>query len=81
MDASYFKRFCMVCYQNDDDGYTQLIRITDGEHISDIKQALDNLLKLGVHIESITCDSHKSALKAIKSALPDVTVQCCLVHI
>lgn len=81
MDATYFKQFCVVCYQDDHDGYTQLIRITDGEHFSEIKEDLDNLIKLGVQIESITTDGRKSALKAIKKALPNVTVQRCLVHI
>lgn len=81
MDATYFKQFCVVCYQDDEDGYTQLIRITDGEHTSEIKEDLENLIKLGVQIESITTDGHKSALKAIKKSLPAVTVQRCLVHI
>jgi Transposase, Mutator family len=81
MDATYFKQFCVLCYQDDEDGYTQLIRVTDGEHFSEIKEDLDNLIKLGVHIESITTDGNKSALKAIKKSLPDVTVQRCLVHI
>jgi len=81
MDATYFKQFCVVCYQDDEDGYTQLIRITDGEHFTEIKEDLDNLIKLGVQIESITTDGHKSALKAIKKSLPDITVQRCLVHI
>ncbi len=48
---------------------------------TEIKEDLDNLIRLGVQIESITTDGHKSALKAIKSSLPDVTVQRCLVHI
>ena len=81
MDATYFKQFCVVCYQDDEDGYTQLIRVTDGEHFTEIKEDLYNLIKLGVQIESITTDGHKSALKAIKKSLPDVTVQRCLVHI
>jgi hypothetical protein len=81
MDATYFKQFCVVCYQDDEDGYTQLIRVTDGEHFSEIKEDLDNLIKLGVQVESITTDGHKSALKAIKKSLPDATVQPCLVHI
>lgn len=71
----------MLCYQDHEDGYTQLIRFTDGEHFSEIKEDLDNLIKLGVHIESITTDGHKSILKAIKNSLPDVMVQRCLVHI
>jgi len=81
LDATYFEKFCMVCYQDHDDGYTQLIRFTDGEHYTEIKEDLDNLIKLGVQIESVTTDGHKSILKAIKSALPDVIVQRCLVHI
>ncbi len=81
MDATYFKKFCVVCYQDDEDNYTQLIRITDGEYYHEIKEDLDNLIKLGVQIESITTDGHKSALKAIKKALPDVITQRCLVHI
>lgn len=81
LDATYFEQFCMVCYQDHDDGYTQLIRFSDGEHYEEIKEDLDNLIKLGVHIESITTDGHKSILKAIKKSLPDVVVQRCLVHI
>lgn len=81
VDATYFKQFCLLCYQDHDDGYTQLIRFSDGEHYGEIKEDLDNLIKLGLQIESITTDGHKSILKAIKKSLPDVLVQRCLVHI
>ena len=81
MDATYFSHFCMLCYQDHQDGYTQLIRFSNGEHFEEIKEDLDNLIKLGVQIESITTDGHKSALKAIKKSMPDVRVQRCLVHI
>lgn len=81
LDATYFEQFCMMCYQDHDDGYTQLIRFTDGEYYSEIKEDLDNLIKLGVHIESVTTDGHKSILKAIKKSIPNVVVQRCLVHI
>ena len=81
MDATYFEQFCMVCYQDHDDGYTQLIRFSDGEHFSEIKEDLDNLIRLGVQVESITTDGHKSILKAIKKSIPDAVVQRCLVHI
>lgn len=81
IDATYFEQFCMMCYQDHEDGYTQLIRFTDGEHYTEIKEDLDNLIKLGVQIESITTDGHKSILKAIRTALPDVIMQRCLVHI
>lgn len=81
MDATYFSRFCLVAYQDDLDGYTQLIRFTDAERYEEIKEDLDNLIRLGVTLESITTDGHKSVLKAIKKSLPDVLVQRCLVHI
>lgn len=81
IDATYFKRFCAVCYQDHEDGYTQLIRFSDGEHFEEIAEDLSNLIQLGVHIESITTDGHKSILKAIKKSLPDAIVQRCLVHI
>src|SRR3954462_15446637 len=51
------------------------------EHVTEIKEDLDNLIRLGLQIESITTDGHKSILKAIKKSLPNVAVQRCLVHI
>ena len=79
--TTYFAQFCLVCYQDDFDGYTQLLRFTDGEHYEEIKEDLANLLKLGIQIESITTDGHKSILKAIKKSIPEAIVQRCLVHI
>ena len=81
VDATYFKQFCLLCYQDHHATYTQLIRFSDGEHYHEIKEDLNNLIKLGLQIESITTDGHKSILKAIKKVMPDVVVQRCLVHI
>ena len=81
IDATYFKSFCLLCYQDYDEGYTQLIRFSDGEHYEEIKEDIENLIKLGITIESVTTDGHKSTLKALKKALPEVKVQRCLVHI
>ena len=81
MDATYFEKFCLLCYQDNEDGYTQLIRFSDGEHYDEIKEDLDNLIKLGLKIESITSDGHKSILKAIKKSVPEAYAQRCLVHI
>ena len=81
MDATYFEKFCLLCYQDNEDGYTQLLRFSEGEYYEEIKEDLGNLIKLGVQIESITTDGHKSILKAIKKSLPDVVVQRCLIHI
>lgn len=71
----------MVLYQDFDEGYTQLIRFTDGERYEQIKEDLDNLIRLGVQIESVTSDGHKSALKAIRKSLPEALLQRCLIHI
>ena len=80
MDATYFPSFCLVAYQDNFDGYTQLIRFTDGEHYEEIKEDIDNLIKLGIQLESITTDGHKSVLKAIRKSAPGVLIQRCLVH-
>ena len=66
VDATYFKNFCVVCYQDDTISYTQLFRFSDAERYEEIKEDLHNLLHLGLQIASITCDGHKATLKAIK---------------
>jgi transposase-like protein len=82
IDGSYFPiGLCLILYYDHDIRYVQLYRETDKERFRDIQEDLLNLKKLGVVIYSITCDGHKSILKAIKKALPEVIVQRCLVHI
>ena len=70
VDATYFKRFCVVCYQDDFLSYTQLFRFSDAERYEEIKEDLTNLLNLGLQIDSITTDGHKATLKAIKKVMP-----------
>jgi hypothetical protein len=55
--------------------------LTDGEWYEELKEDLENLLILGVDIESITCDGHKSLLKAINKVCKHVTIQRCIIHI
>ena len=82
IDGTYFRKdLCLVLYRDNKIKYTQLYRITDGEWYEEIKEDLTNLLLLGVQIESITCDGHKSVLKAIKKVCKYVIVQRCVVHI
>lgn len=82
IDATYFSNnLCLVLYRDNTIKYTQLYRLTDGEWYEEIKEDLENLLSMGVQIESITCDGHKSLLKAIRKVCSDVLVQRCLVHI
>ena len=82
VDGTYFSNgICLVLYRDATIKFTQLYRFSDGEHYLEIKEDLLNLLKLGVQIESVTSDGHKSILKAVKEVLPDAVLQRCLVHI
>ncbi len=82
IDGTYFSNgICLVLYRDNTIKFTQLYRFSNGEHYIKIKEDLHNLLNLGVQIESVTCDGHKSILKAVKEVLPDTVLQRCLVHI
>ncbi|MDP1747729.1 MAG: transposase [Bacteroidota bacterium] len=82
IDGTYFRNdLCLIIYRDDHIKFTQLYRITNGEKYVEIREDLANLLELGVKIESITCDGHRSLLKAIKKECKHVIVQRCLVHI
>jgi AraC-like DNA-binding protein len=82
IDATYFSNnLCLVLYRDNTIKYTQLYRLTDGEWYDEIKEDLENLVSMGVQIESITCDGHKSLLKAIRKVCKHVIIQRCLVHI
>lgn len=82
IDGTYFSNdICLIVYRDNEIKFTQLYRLSDGEHFTEIKEDLENLLRLGVNIKSITCDGHKAILKAIKYSCTDTIVQRCLVHI
>lgn len=82
MDGTYFNNnLCLVLYRDNSIKFTQLYRLTDGEWYEEIKEDLENLLELGVEIESITCDGHRAQLKAIRKVCKHVALQRCVVHI
>ena len=82
IDGTYFSNnLCLVLYRDNTIKYTQLYRISDGERYAEMKEDIENLLKLGVQIESITCDGHKALLKAIKKVCKHVIVQRCVIHV
>ena len=65
IDGTYFSNnICLIIYRDNTIKFTQLYRITDGEYYEEIKEDLQNLLAVGIQIDSITCDGHKSILKA-----------------
>jgi hypothetical protein len=82
IDGTYFtNNLCLVLYRDNTIKFTQLYRLTNGEWFEELAEDLTNLLKLGVQIESITCDGHKALLKAIRLTCPQVIVQRCIIHI
>lgn len=82
IDGTYFSNdICLIVYRDATIKFTQLYRLTSGEYYSEIKEDLENLKKLNIVIESITCDGHRAILKAIKMSCKDVILQRCLVHI
>ncbi len=82
IDGTYFSNdICLIIYRDNQIKFTQLYRITDGEHYVEIKEDLENLLSLGIQIESITCDGHRAILKAAKEVCKDVILQRCTVHV
>jgi len=82
VDGTYFSNdLCLILYQDFDVKYTQLYRFSRGEYYEETKEDLENLKQLGVDVESITCDGHRSTLKAIKKVYPQITIQRCIVHI
>ena len=82
IDGSYFPgNLCLILYYDHDLRYVQLYRHTDQEKFKQIKEDLQNLLKLGVDVYSVTCDGHKAILKAVSKVYPHAIIQRCIVHI
>lgn len=83
IDGTYFTRdICLVVYRNSEIKCTQLYRLSDNERYEEIKEDLENLRALNIHVKSITCDGHRSILKAIRKVFKGgIRVQRCLVHI
>jgi hypothetical protein len=82
IDGTYFENgLCLILYYDYDIQYVQLFRETNQEKLKEIKEDLLNLKKLGTQVYSVTCDGHKSIMKAVAKAYPNAIVQRCVVHI
>jgi hypothetical protein len=82
VDGTYFSHdLCLILYRDNTIKYTQLYRFSNGEWYEELREDIQNLLSLGLHIESITCDGHPALLKAIKATDKSIITQRCLVHI
>jgi len=82
IDGTYFaNKICLIIYRDNNIKFTQLYRLTDNEWYEEILEDLQNLISLGVQIESVTCDGHRSILKAVRKTGRQIITQRCLVHI
>ncbi len=96
IDGTYFtNKICLFVYRENDIQETLLYRTTTGEYASEIYEDLINIMQVGIIIESVTCDGHKSAISAItkcnkwilkrnkldKTDIQPIVIQRCLVHI
>ncbi len=82
VDGTYLPNgLCLILYFDHDISYVQLYRTSSQEKFREIYQDLKVLKSLGVQVYSITCDGHKSILKAIAKVYPNAVIQRCVIHV
>jgi len=82
LDGTYFaNKLCLVLYRENNVKATLFYRLSDGEWEEELCEDLQNILNLGIEIESITCDGLRNILKAVKKTCPSTVIQRCLAHI
>lgn len=82
IDGTYFtNKVCLVVYRDANIKMTLLYRLTDGERFRELKEDLRNIVRLGIEIESVTCDGAANILKAVREVCPEAVLQRCTVHI
>ena len=96
IDGTYFtNKICLFVYRENNIQETLLYRTTTGEYACEIYEDLINIMQVGIIIQSVTCDGHKSAISAInkcnkwiikhnkinRTNIQNIVIQRCLVHI
>ena len=82
IDGTWFpNKMCLVVYRDERVKATLLYRLTDNEWEEEITEDIENLMSVGVEIESITSDGGRSIIKAVRKACPNAIRQRCLAHI
>jgi len=82
IDGTYFSnKLCLVLYRDNNIKATILYRISDGEWLEELQEDLENLLSLGLTIESVTCDGLSNIIKSVRKICPQTVIQRCLAHI
>ncbi|MDR0661604.1 MAG: transposase [Prevotellaceae bacterium] len=82
VDGTYFaNKVCLVLYRDNDAKATRFYRLTDGEWFDELAEGLNNLISLGIRIESVTCDGLSGIIKAVRTCAPGAIVQRRTVHV
>ena len=82
IDGTYFtNKVCLLLYRDNNIKMTILYRLTKGETLRDLKEDLQNIKKVGIQIESVTCDGAANILKAVREVCPEAVVQRCTFHV
>ncbi len=82
LDGTYFKnKVCLVAYRDFHLKSTLLYRLSDGEWEQELREDLENIISMGITIESVTSDGLSNIIKSVKKTSKNITLQRCLVHI
>jgi hypothetical protein len=82
IDGTYFaNKLCLVLYRESNIKTTLFYRLSDGEWEEELREDLENLINLGITIESVTCDGLRNILRAIRKSSPETIIQRCIAHI
>ncbi|KAA9039311.1 hypothetical protein FW778_10800 [Ginsengibacter hankyongi] len=82
IDGTYLPNgLCLILYYDHDIRYVQLYRTSSQEKFREIYRDLKTLKSLGIEVYSVTCDGHKSILKAVAKVYPNAVIQRCVIHV
>lgn len=82
IDGTYFaNKVCLVLYRNHSIKSTLMYRLTDGEWLDEMQEDLQNLISIGICIESVTCDGLSNIIKAVRAVDSRIITQRCVIHI
>ncbi len=82
IDGTYFpNKVCLVLYRDFNVKATLLYRLTDNEWEDEIREDLENILSLGIEIESVTCDGARNIIKSVKKTDKSIIIQRCIIHV
>lgn len=82
IDGTYFaNKVCLLLYRDNNIKMTILYRLSKGEALRELKEDLQNIKKVGIQIESVTCDGAANILRAVREVCPEAVLQRCTFHI